>query len=240
MRKLIVGLLGVLSLGVLLAGTAASASAVEWLCGNEAVLTAGNCKTTTVNLEVLLLEDRGVPASVECPVEGVKSVGTVGPGAADETTEVTFTGCKPAAKALNLKEEEKTNGCTTLDKQPQAVNTPWKTTVGEEEAGPLWWDRITSATKTPGYKITCTTLGIEVADTCEGQTAEANITMVLIENLSEAESGILLVGVFFTGDGLSPAGAAKCSVGGNEQGFVTGEQLLTATINGNPASLEVS
>jgi len=237
MRKLIVGLLGVLSLGVLLAGTAASASAVEWLCGNEAVLTAGNCKTTTVNLEVLLLEDRGVPASIECPVEGVTSAGTVGPGAADETTSVTFTGCKPAAKALNLKEEEKANSCGTLVGQPKAVDLPWKTTVGEEEAGPLWWDTITSAS---GYLIVCETLGIKVEDECLGQTAEANRPMVLIENLSEAESGILLVGVFFTGDGLSPAGAAKCSVGGNEQGFVTGEQLLTATINGKAASLEVS
>jgi hypothetical protein len=243
MKKLLVGLLGVLSLGIMFSGSVVSASASEWLCAGQAILTVGNCLGLTTNLEVLLLEDMGEPASAECAVGVVTSEGVLGSTlagalnvAAATTTAVTFTGkgaepnCKPAAKAVNLKNEEKAN---LLEKVTEvtAVGLPWESKIEEEEAGPLWWVLI--ITKTAGYKIVGKVAGLTVTDTCTAEKA-TETPLVLAENLPETEESLLLVSLFFVAGLLSEAEAATCkpSIGGEnkEDGLVIGENLLTGQI----------
>jgi hypothetical protein len=106
---LVIGLIGVMAFG------ATSASALEWLCNAVA---KSKCKVDGVNLEVLLFEDSGVPAAMECPVEAITTTGTVGEGVADETLTTAFKSelCKAAAKAFNLEDKEVANGCSAVDK----------------------------------------------------------------------------------------------------------------------------
>jgi hypothetical protein len=196
-----------------------SASALEWLCNAVA---KSKCKVDGVNLEVLLLEDSGVPASVECPVESVTSTGTVGEGVADETLTTAFKSelCKASAKAFNLEDKEVANGCTTAEKV-EALNTPWTTTLEEAE-----WDLIAKgpgAAGQPAYLVECVTpLGL-VDDVCSVNAEHT--PLVLVEVLKEV--GVPnLVTVLFPRDPLVPSEAATCTIGGKEQGLVVGEVLL--------------
>jgi len=246
MRKVLIGLLAVVPIAML-AFAATSASAFEWLCGGQAILTSGNCKVLSVNLTTFLLNDRGVPAEVECPPESVTDEGSITGATTGTTTAVAFTvgstGCKKSAKALNLKEEEKTNGCEELE-SITTVNLPWTGTISEEESG-LWWILVVSGTKAPGYATKCKAAGLKgITDTCEAESAHA--PLVLGENLSETETiegvaGILLFDIFFVNPPLEGEPEfANCSIGGTHQGIVEGEQLLWGQIGGKAASLEIS
>ena len=88
MKKLIVALVAVSALGILAVAAGSASAAFEWLCAGESTTTV-KCPVLGFNLEIFVLEDMGVPASVECAVETIESEGSVS-GATDETTEVTF------------------------------------------------------------------------------------------------------------------------------------------------------
>jgi len=240
MKRLIITLFAVIPFAVLAVATSAS-SAFEFLCGGQAILTSGNCKANSINLEALLLNDMGVPATIECPAESVTSTGSVLSSMEAETATVTFaeTGkkCKPSAKAENLKSEEAANGCEAVV-EITAVHLPWKITLEEEESG-LWWGLFLKSK--PGYKTTCKTILGNVSDECVASEEAARSPLLLFENLTEEETGkILLLDVFFTKELLAAGEAADCTLGGKENGLVIGEQLLTGEIGGKVASLEIS
>lgn len=249
MRKLIVGLLAVVPFALLAVAASSASAAPEWLCGNGVILTSGNCKVTSENLEVFHLQDRvgtlGKPGAVECPVGAILDAGEItGPKTA-LTTSVTFTGCKASAKSLNLEEKEVTNGCETLEKL-EVQNLPWEGKLEEESPAGNYWFLIVSTTsgKEPAYQTTCKASGIAgISDLCESTTT--NTPLVLGENLSEEEEvegvKVLLFSIFFLEKPLEGNKEfAKCSLGGAETGIVFGENLLNGHINSKPASLEVS
>jgi len=196
---------------------AAVAQASEYLCNGK----AEKCTVLGFNLQVFVIEDRGVPAAIECPVEGVKTEGSMGPGATGEMTGVSFTGCVAAAKALNLKEEEKANGCGKV-LSVKADNLPWKTPISEG-ASNNWWVLIEKgASAQPGFEIECETAGLKIKDTCTSGTEDL---LVLVEDLAAEGSEPALLTVIFSTTLLSAAEAGKCSLGGAEQGFSRGELL---------------
>jgi hypothetical protein len=222
MRRLPIVALVVLSIGPVVLAPAAQAS--EYLCNGK----AETCKILGSNLAAFTLEDRGLPAAVECPVEAVKSEGTAGPGAGAEITSVAFTvaSCVPAAKALNLKQENETNACEdVLNVRP--LNLPWKIPISEGMSND-WFVLIESGGKgQPGYEIECEIDELHFDDAC--LSAVGNDLLVLTENLAaEGTEPALLTTIFPGSVILAPAEAAKCSLGGAEQGFVSGEILLAA------------
>jgi hypothetical protein len=255
MRKLIIGLLAVVSFALCAAGCGVSSAsaAPEWLCGNGPILTSGNCKVTSENLELFRLQDRvgtlGKPGAVECAVGAILDEGEItGPKTA-LTTTVTFTfgstACKAAAKALNKKKEEVANGCETLEKV-DIQNLPWESKLEEEASANNYWFLVISKTsgKEPAYQTTCKASGITgVSDLCES--TEAHTPLVLGENLTEEEEvegvKVLLFSIFFPEEPLEGEKEfAKCSLGGAEAAIVFGENLLNGHINSKPASLEIS
>jgi hypothetical protein len=216
MKKLILGLLAVMSLGVV--AFAATAQASEYLCNGKAEA----CKVLGFNLAAFVLEDRGVPASVSCPIEGVKSEGSVS-GSTGEVTAATLAGCTPSATALNLKEEAVTNGCGTVN-SVEAIDLPWKTPISEGASND-WWILIEKGTTTqPGYAITCTTGGIKITDKCT-TSASGEDLLVLSEDLAAEGSEPALLTTIFSTSLLKANEAATCSLGGVEQGFTSGEIL---------------
>jgi hypothetical protein len=223
MRRLVVGLFAVLSLGVL--AFAASAQANEWLCNGK----AEQCKVLGENLETLVLEDMGLSASISCQPGVVKGEGTAGPGATGETTVVSAEGegkepfCKPSAKAENLKNEEVANAVEKVEKV-SAVNLPWKGEIAESEEG-LWWGLALrkEAGKEPGYELKVKSGGLTVTDVC---TMGSETPLGLIENLAAEPGGVPLVSAFAVKALLNATEAGTCSLGGKENGLVVGETLL--------------
>ena len=215
MRLLMLSLLTVL-LGVV--AFAATAQASEYLCNGKAEA----CKVLGFNLQIYIFEDRGVPASMECPVEGVKTEGSVS-GSTGEITAVAMTGCTPSAKALNLKEEAVTNGCGTVN-SVEALDLPWKTPISEGASND-WWILIEKGTTTqPGYAITCITGGIKITDKCTNSATGEDL-LVLSEDLAAEGTEPALLTTIFSTTLLKANEAATCSLGGVEQGFTSGEIL---------------
>jgi len=240
--RITVALVSALAVVGMAAAALTSSAAAEppsvWLCGNELVVAGTPCVTVSENLETLILNDMGAPATVECPAGSVYSYGTVGPGAVDETTKVEFLEegkkCKAAAKAENLAKEKVANKCEKVD-TIKVSGLPWKTELVLE--GGVIWDLIKTE---PGYTTTCTTI-IEITDKCISNEKEKGETpLIELNNLTETEAGVLLVSALFLEEPLSEKEWADCSVGGKESGLVFGENLLSAFLGGNLVSLEVS
>lgn len=245
MRKLriFVSLLLVTAIGVLFAGVGTS-SAFEWLCNGASVTVKGNCLFRGLNETSFILQDTGAEYSIECAIEKITTEGTVGPGTEDETTTVKVSGegkepnCKPTAKALNLAGEEVPNRCTKVVKFT-AADTPWKTALIEEKAGPVWWDLINTGNASgAGWELKCIVLGIETRDVCiSGTVAESGsgeATLVLLENLNGE-----FVKMFYNEVALFPTQYSNCSIGSTESGLVKGEFLLFGEIGGIEVPLTI-
>jgi hypothetical protein len=231
-------LFGVLAMALSAIG-ATSASAAEWLCEGKTIATA--CKVVTENLEALVLEDMGVPSGVECAAGSVTGAGTVGPGVADETTAVTFiaASCKPTAKAENLKGESVANACESVASAPAALDLPWKTEGVSEAAGAEKWDLISEKGTggQPGYLVECKTKLGTVDDVCKTKEAATSALIELKNLAAEGAEPALVTGVFLKNP-LEAKQAAKCSVGGEEDGLVIGE-VLFAALNASSALISL-
>lgn len=241
--RIFVSLLGVTTVGVLFAG-AGTSSAFQWLCSGEPITVKGNCLFRGTNLTAFILQDTGAEYSIECAIEKITTEGTVGPGAEDETTlmKVSEEGkepnCKPTAKALNLTGGEVANKCTQVVKFI-GVDTPWKTTLIEEGAGPVWWDLINTGNASgAGWELKCLVSGIERRDVCiSGTMAESGsgeAALVLLENLSGK-----FVNMFYNEVALFPTQYANCSIGSLESGLVKAEFLLFGESGGIEVPLTI-
>ena len=122
------------------------------------------------------------------------------------------------------------------------MNLPWGskieelTTEGSEDS---YWDLITPKPKEPGYLVECVVGGLKIDDVCE-TASEATTVLVLMLNLPEEEEKLLLVSVFFLKNPLNVNEAAKCSVGGEENGLAIGEVLLIGMRGAANVSLEIN
>jgi hypothetical protein len=238
MKKLLVGIIGVLAFGVLAASAFAGNGNTVWLCNGQFITGTGNnrCLIQSENLTELLLGDMNESADVLCPVGSVLNEGWVGPGSEDETTKVEFMStCSTAGKAENLKGEEVANVCGGTG-EAEAVNLPWLTLVYLE--GSLTRDIITAgiAGKEPGYKVKCTVAGLKITDECLSGATPVHVELNLLEKEGTEPE---LVDVLFK-ETLKQSEWAKCSLGGAESGLVEGEVLLAAVISGSIVPLDLS
>jgi len=241
--KLVALTFAVFAIGVtsLVAVAAASAETAEWLCANA--LVAKECLILSENLSVMTFQDRNAESEVQCEVGAVTDEGWVGPGAEDEVTKVAFNSanCKASGKALNLKEEEKTNKCTSLE-SIGPVDLPWHSVL--ELINTVAWDTLKEssvANGPPGYEIMCKTLIGLVTDRCT--VVEKHEPLLKLENLPLEGTEFALVDAKFIGKpnetfSGNESEFAECSVGGKESGVVTGEQLLAGMLSNVAATLE--
>jgi hypothetical protein len=157
----IVGLaiVAVLAFGVV---SVSSASAAEWL-GKE----GGALKKLTVAKKVnseatLVLSSNGT--ELEC--EGMDR-GTVGPGAADETTEVLNKALTSKVVVCKILKPGLAN--CTAPAEAEAVNLPWKTKLVSATDDQL----ESSGAGNPGWKVKC---GNGATNTCTKATAQLAVT----------------------------------------------------------------
>jgi hypothetical protein len=150
MRKL--QILGIALVAVLACSAVASASAAEWLVGGKSLTSS----VKTVGSGSIVLEDMKVGAAVKC---NTTESGTVGAGAADSVTAVSFSGCTTV------------KGCSSVD-AVAAVDLPWAT-------------ELTSTSKDlieqkgagePGYLVECPVAGILLDDTCKRADSFVEVT----------------------------------------------------------------
>lgn len=137
--------------------------------------------------------DSGLGTSVTCSGTGE---GTIGPEAADKQTKLTVSSCTTVKGT-----------CGTP--MAEAIHLPWNTELFEPVSEEVR-DRFSSSGGLPGWKVTCTILGIKVIDTCEGET---NAKIVNGQGKVEA-----------TFDAKSPR--VKCSMGGAEAGIIEGPETI--------------
>lgn len=243
MRRLIVALVAVSALGVLAVAAGSASAAFEWLCGASE---PGGCVVLGDNLEAVVFEDMGVPASVTCAVGSIESEGSV-LGAEGETKEIRINKpselCTPSLKAENLKGESVINACKKV-KNVEAENLPWLEVIEElviEGTEDSYWILIKkgSAAGLPAFLVECEVAGIVVDDLCE-TFSESTTLLVLALNLPELEEGLLLVSDFFLKSPLTTGETWDCTVGGVENGLVQGEMLLLGMRGGLEASLEIA
>jgi hypothetical protein len=212
---------------VAMTAVASAEEAATWLCASEAVGTK-ECLTLSENLEPLHFQDLSqATGTVVCGAGTVLSEGWVGPNGEDEVTKVEFMEKPCKATGTN---------CPGGAAEVIAINLPWLTAL-TKEAG-MGWDLISeNGGGLPGYEVTC--LGVK--DKC---VVEATHTpLVLVENLSEVEGGLLLVSAVFLPEAELLEGKeelANCSLAGTTKhtGQVTGENLISAVRNGVAVSLE--
>lgn len=233
MRKLCTlatALFAVLALAAAAGASMASAEVTStWLVGGALPTKAESVMSE--NTAVMVFEDMGVPASVECAIGAVTDEGTVGGPAGketeDEVTKVSFTqaSCKKTATAKNLKEESKANGCEKLE-SIKPINLPWLTEM--MLVGSVFLDLIIAGggLAPPGYEIICKTLLGSITDKCTTEVGSVNVTNTTGGVLAEFPA--------------APAEAefANCTVGGLLQGLVSGTQLIAPLAGG--AAITVS
>ncbi len=220
-------LIAVFALTVIVGATASAALGAEtasWLVNGAAPAAA--TEVLSVGVGELVLEDMGVPQSIECKGADVTDVGMVGPSDEDTTTTIAFTSpstnCKPAAKAENLSGEQKTNACESL-KSIEMLDLPWLTELllGENAAKEsVFLDKLSSDGKgEPGYLSECKTALGTVDDSC----TEASATTTV-----EVKNETSDVNIIFPRALTKASEAWKCSVGGPENGLMVGEELIEA------------
>ncbi|HWX46409.1 MAG TPA: hypothetical protein VNY52_13965 [Solirubrobacteraceae bacterium] len=151
-------------------------------------------KQEVTSSDILKLSDRnGLGKGKPVTLECTGTdAGTVGPESEDEVTKI------EATKCVVIEGE-----CPTPN--TKAVHLPWKTELREETGGEIRDAVKNSGAGTPGWQVTC---GGIVKDTCE---AEGSAGLENVESTGE------VIGKF---DGKTKK--AKCSIGGEESGEVTG------------------
>ncbi len=184
--------------------SASAFAAPEWLLNGKPITTPFSIKSKSVGS--LLLSDLGAPGGGTAITCKGTDKGTVGPGAKDEVTEVTATGCT----------FEKAGSCeSSKSVTAKGVHLPWKTEL-ELVSGELR-DMVTGTSGEPGWAVECTVGGIfKITDECTGLTSTG------ISNVSGGVDAVF--------DAKTPF--AKCSVGGANAGMVSGTDLNENPVGG--------
>jgi hypothetical protein len=150
----------------------------------------------------LKLEDMKAETEIECTGEGQ---GTVGSGNKDVISSLTASSCS-FVKAGKCESSKPVTA--------NAVDLPWSTEL-ILVSGATWDSIKADGAGEPGWNVECTVLGIfKISDECKGEakTKMTNLANGKIESAFEGEA----------------SGKAKCSVGGAEQGLVSGAGIIEA------------
>jgi hypothetical protein len=134
--------------------------------------------------------DAAFSITVSC---SVSEEGKIGPESADELTKLTAKECKSVE-----------GGCTSPSAEP--LHLPWTTEL-YEPVSEEFRDKIeSSGAGVPGWKLSCTILGVKATDTCEGET-----NVKVNDGEGDVEESF---------DSKSPK--VNCSLGGKEEGSTGG------------------
>jgi hypothetical protein len=243
MKRLVAGILGIFILGLVAASAFASGGDDVFLCGGQPIggrryVRVPPCGLVFENLEEWRYQDRGATLSIECAVGTEVGGGEVGPGSESEVTKVEFvepkTNCTPSAKALNLKEEEVTNGCESA-LGVEAVDLPWLV-LALQEGGESVASVESGGNGEPGYTFKCLVAGLTETDTCKS--AEKHGGVVPLKALRGGLAELPLLNLIW-GRPRKSEEEATCTRGGAESGLLTLELLFAAKIGGIPTSLEL-
>jgi hypothetical protein len=152
-----IALIATVAFGVV-GAVSASAATVEWLAGGAPISAALAVETTgSLTLGSTNGLGLGIKAAILCV--GV-SIGTVGPGAEDLTTEVLNTAL--TSSTLSCVSVETCEGNSEL----RAVDLPWLTII-KEDSSTEFLDVVESGGKgNPGWEIKCKTALGTVTETC--------------------------------------------------------------------------
>ncbi len=203
-------MIGLALVAVLVMSAAAAGSAMaehQWLINGAPIASA----IKVHSLALVLLEDEkatGGATQVHCHAY---DAGTVGPGALDLIESVTTELLKGSDKLpCNFVKK----GACNASPAPLAlaIHLPWHTSIVliENEVRDLI---LSDGNGAPGWSVTCSTILGSVTDTCEEEPGKMGTTA-----LSEVTEGVLA-----TFDKVTPR--AKCSIGGEKAGVVTGTDL---------------
>jgi hypothetical protein len=223
-----VALLALLAFGVLTAVSASAAAPVfllaEWLVGGVAVAAELETKTTGE----LTLKDSGLKSAVLC---SMIVDGWVGPNSLGSISEVlTLAGGLTSAPLGSVPIIcAVVEGCSTTAAAPEAwaVNLPWETELElMEQNGEIFFAGLITSpngTKTVGWSVQCTILGIKSEDECTAATGVTEFT----------EEGANIVASFSPAfNALAEVKLPNCTLGGNERGEVTGSGIVTLVAGG--------
>ncbi len=219
----VLGALGFAMLAFAAANTAAAlateVSNAEWLVEGNA-LTEPLAAETEEELEIADLKTIAGTTAVLCLLI---LVGTVGPGEADEVSEIlnaakekigsNLTGTPLLCKSVKVCEEG-----TDIEVWPD--NLPWVTTIALMGSEPEFLDQLYGheGGKEPGWEVKCLVIGATSEDLCEGQTSSK------LENLTEGD--VLTV---FNPEAPISSESGTCSQGGAGSGDTTGEGTVLLT-----------
>ncbi len=201
-RIRIIGL-AVFAVFAIVAVAASSASALEWLLNGKPITTAVPVTSTGT----LLLEDLSATGGAVAILCKGTDKGTVGPGALDEITSITATGCTFDNKTHGICEESAAPNAKAVN-----IAKGWMTlllTVGGQNR-----DMITGneAGKNPGWSVECTVSKvIKVTDTCTTANGDP-----LVANVAGG-AGVLAT--------FEASETASCTEGTSTSGMVTGPDL---------------
>jgi len=242
--KLAFGLVAVAGLMAIAASSAMAAEPIWVTCAKTAApthyteadcLTAGseggwNTKGFAANETIeatssgtLKLEDRsatGGEVKIEC---AGTDQGWVGPNGVAEENRVTASSCKFAGAHGSCEESKAVTA--------KAINLPWtlkleertNTATSKVELRGLLVSLVSG--KNPGWDVECTVGGIlKVSDECTGRT---NV------GVESARSRLLTNFIF---DSISEQEPAKCSIGGENAGFVSG--IVSSSIRNAKGELQ--
>lgn len=203
MRSMCRGALALFALAFAMSAMASSALAApewkaetpEWQQGGSSISSAA----TTLSKGAVKLQDSNATLRplVECEET---AEGSAGPGAVGVVTSVTYSKCVT-----------KTSGVTC--ETPVAVDLPWHSEL--TLAGATQNVIAEGGKGAPGYKVTCTAVGVKATDTCTGTT--------LMTEMANVAGG---VNATFDGKLLN------CTLGGAGQGKMEGTLLVEATKGG--------
>lgn len=170
-----------------------------WELNKEAVKETTALKSRIA--QTLKIEDTkllGSAVAVECKGSDEGNVSTTGKG---EITKFTATECKPA-----------TGGCTAGTVKVTALHLPWKTQLEGPGEAAFILDKMSGASGAPGWVFECTIFGVKVTDECTRETTHL---------VDDASGG---VDIMFEAE--TEAETFNCSIGGSDQGLVSGYDLL--------------
>jgi hypothetical protein len=175
-----------------------ASAAPQWTLNGVAITKA---VPTTATGALTITDTNGFFGSAVGVVCTVTTTGTAGPGAADTTSTVTFTGCIT---------EDGTCGSPSVT----ADHLPWKTELATING--VVRDRILSdGNGAPGYKVECTIFGSRIADTCTSERLQPKVVALNTSPVTlefDAASGTL-----------------DCTLGGAEAGHVRGDETVKSS-----------
>ncbi len=188
------------------AGSASAAETAQWLVdGATTVLAEAINVDGSTNSTGILLEDMNATLKPDILCTKVEGLGFVYANGEGEVVEGKCTAS-----------ESMTSGVTC--EAPVPVDLPWLTWLYQESSGEFLGLITSDGKGEPGFQVTCTALGIKVTDTCTGENLKST------QKNDGTTEEVEVTGL----ETVEKSEEASCTVGGKEEGLISGSGFLTA------------